>query len=231
MAVFTIADLHLSLGTDKPMDVFGGGWEGYVDKLEKNWRELITPDDTVVIPGDISWAMRLEEVEPDFTFLESLPGKKILGKGNHDYWWTSLSKMKSFISAKGFSSISFLYNNAFACDNIIICGSRGWMIDGTESFDKKIQEREAGRLKMSLTQGEKLCKSGQKPTVFLHYPPVWRGNVCEPIMETLKEHGITDVYYGHLHGVKKDSVTTLYEGIKMTIVSADFIKFRPISVE
>jgi len=231
MAVFAISDLHLSLGTDKPMDVFGGNWDGYVEKLEKNWRECILPEDTVVIPGDISWAMKLTETVNDFRFLESLPGEKLIGKGNHDYWWSSVTKMSAFCDEMGFGSIKFLYNNAYVREGIVICGSRGWMIDGSDDADKKIQEREGIRLRISLEEAKKVCADGQIPTVFLHYPPVHRGKVCEPIMDALREYGIRHIYYGHLHGIKKDSLTYLYDNIRMTPISADLINFKPVLVE
>ena len=231
MSVFAISDLHLSLTTNKPMDVFGGNWDRYVEKLKENWQNTISPDDTVVIPGDISWAMTLEEAEEDFKFIEQLNGKKIIGKGNHDYWWNSVTKMTAFFEKIGVKTISLLHNNAFLCEDIIICGSRGWMIDDKEAFDRKIQEREAGRLRLSLEAAKKIQNNNQDIYVFLHYPPSHRGAVCEPIVDVLKEYEIKQVYYGHLHGIPKDSVTYMVENIKTTIISSDFLKFTPLLIK
>ncbi len=160
MAIYTIADTHLSLTTDKPMDIFGSRWENYIEKLTNGWKSAVTDEDTVVIPGDISWGMNLEEALEDFRFLESLPGKKLLGKGNHDYWWTSLTKMNAFFEENGLTTLKFLYNNAYSCEDINICGSRGWYVDKNNSpkntdYDK-IVSREAARLELSLSAA--VCK-------------------------------------------------------------------------
>ncbi|HBL83621.1 MAG: serine/threonine protein phosphatase [Clostridiales bacterium GWF2_38_85] len=232
MSVFAISDLHLSLTTNKPMDIFGGNWDNYVEKLKTNWQSIVSPDDTVVIPGDISWAMMLEEAGEDLKFIDELNGKKIIGKGNHDYWWTSITKMNAFLDKIGVKTVSFLHNNAFLCEDIIICGSRGWMIDDKEAFDRKIQEREAGRLRLSLEAAKKLNKNDRSEIiVFLHYPPSHKGAVCIPIVGVLKEYGIRQVYYGHLHGIPKDSVTYMVDDIKTTIISSDFLKFKPLLVK
>ena len=148
MALYAIADLHLSLGTDKPMDVFRG-WENYVERLEKNWRALVTEEDTVVIAGDISWGMRLEETVQDFTFLESLPGKKLLLKGNHDYWWSTRSKIEAFFAAQGFCSMELVFNSAVRVGDITVCGTRGWLYNAETPEDRKIVARENGRLTLS----------------------------------------------------------------------------------
>ena len=167
MALFVTADIHLSLGTDKPMDIFRG-WQDYMLRIENNWRRLITDDDTVVIAGDISWAMKLENTDADFSFLHSLPGKKIIIKGNHDYWWNTKKKMDEYIAAKDFSSISILFNNAYAFGNYAICGTRGWSYDCPQS-EQTVLLRECGRLRASLDAGKAL---GLEPIVFLHYPPL-----------------------------------------------------------
>lgn len=228
MSIFTIADTHLSFSSDKPMDIFGG-WSDYVQRLEENWRRLITDEDTVVIPGDISWAMSLEGAEADFSFLHSLPGKKIILKGNHDYWWTTKKKMDSFLAEKGFDTISILHNNAFRVGDYVLCGTRGWFYDAEKSADMKVLLREASRLERSIEEGEKL--EGEI-IVFLHYPPVMQMGKCEEIFSVLEKHGIKRCYYGHLHGEStRRSVTETVDGVKLSLVSADFLSFCPQLVE
>ena len=228
MSLFAIADLHLSFGTDKPMDVFKG-WDNYVERLEENWRRLIGPEDTVVIPGDISWAMSLEEAKEDFAFLHALPGKKLVGKGNHDYWWCTKRKMDTFLADCGFDSIEILFNNAFAVDSIAVCGTRGWFFDAAKTEDRKILLREAGRLRLSIEEAK---KTGLTPVVFLHYPPLYGDEVCEEIMEVLREHEIRRVYYGHIHGPGyRRAVTVLYGGMDFRLISCDYLGFRPVLVE
>lgn len=228
MSIFAIADTHLSFSCEKPMDIFHG-WSDYVSRIEGNWRNLVTEDDTVVIPGDISWAMSLKEAEADFRFINSLPGKKIILKGNHDYWWTTKRKMDSFLSEKGFDSISILHNNAFRIDDYTLCGTRGWFFDAEKSADMKVLLREASRLERSIEEGEKL---GGEIIVFLHYPPVMQTGKCEEIFEVLKKHNIKRCYYGHLHGEStKRSVSETVDGVKLSLISADFLSFCPHLVE
>lgn len=228
MALYAIADLHLSLGTDKPMDIFKG-WQDYSERLEKNWRALITDDDTVVIAGDISWAMKLEECFEDFSFLESLPGIKILLKGNHDYWWTTKKKIDEYLKANNFSSIRILFNNSFVVDGVTICGSRGWCYDAGSDADVKIINREVGRLKLSLDSADKADKP---PIVFLHYPPVYGDYECSEIIDALKSYNIKECYYGHLHGAHthKCATTGLYKDINMHLISTDYVDFMPVLV-
>lgn len=228
MAVYAIADLHLSLGTDKPMDIFSG-WTDYVNRLENNWRRLITDNDTVVIAGDISWAMKLEECYEDFKFINSLPGKKILLKGNHDYWWGTKKKMDAYLIENKFDTIEILFNNAFVRDGIAICGTRGWNYESTSNEDVRILSREIGRLNMSIDEAK---KSGCEPVVFLHYPPVYDTIVCREIIDALKAQGIKRCYYGHLHGANthKHAVVGDYEGIKLNLISCDFTEFYPVPV-
>ena len=185
MAIFAIGDMHLSLGGDKPMDVFPG-WEGYLPKLEANWRKLIAPGDTVVLVGDTSWAMNLKDTREDFAFLQSLPGEKWILKGNHDYWWTTRAKMERFLADNGFTSLHILHNNACTVDGISLCGTRGWPFDDTAAQDAKVMAREAGRLRMSLSaagEGEKWA--------FLHYPPVYPGACARELVDVLREFGVT----------------------------------------
>lgn len=226
MAIFVIADLHLSLGAaDKPMDVFEG-WQGYLPKLERNWRTLIAPEDTVVLPGDISWAMSLEDTREDFAFLNALPGKKIILKGNHDYWWTTLNKMNRFLEANGFDTLQILHNTAIQAEGVFLCGTRGWMSDVQGPEDEKILNREIGRLRMSLEaagEGEKLA--------FLHYPPLYPGQMEGGLANLLKEFGVSRCFYGHLHGVSiRYAVQGEHDGVDYRLISADALKFCPYKI-
>lgn len=228
MALYAIADLHLSLGTDKPMDIFKG-WQDYKERLEKNWRALVNDDDTVVVAGDISWAMKLEECYEDFKFLDSLPGVKILIKGNHDYWWATKKKIDEYLEQNNFNTIKILFNNSFVVDGINICGSRGWYYDADTQADIKVINREVGRLKLSL---DSVKDKDVTPVVFLHYPPVYSELECQEIMDTLVSYGIKECYYGHLHGVHthRNAVIGDYKGINMHLISCDFVDFMPILV-
>jgi len=235
MSLFSIADLHLSLSANKPMDVFGSRWKDYTEKIEKNWRAVVSEEDTVIVPGDISWAMSLQEAAEDFAFLHALPGKKLIGKGNHDYWWATMTKMKAFTAEHGFTSIDFLYNNAFACEDYIVCGTRGWYVEerlqnAKENADyEKIVAREAARLELSLKEAESLRGSSVAPIlVYLHFPPVFRSFVCEELLTVLHAHQIRHCYFGHIHGTYNVPRCTEYEGISMTLISADFLNFIPM---
>ncbi len=228
MALYAIADLHLSLGTDKPMDVFKG-WQDYKNRLENNWRALISDEDTVVVAGDISWAMKLEECYEDFCFINSLPGTKIFLKGNHDYWWSTKKKIEEFLSTNNFDTIKILFNNSFTVDGITICGSRGWYYDADTQADVKIISREVGRLKLSL---DSVTENKNVPIVFLHYPPVYAQLECKEIMQTLIDYGIKECYYGHLHGshTHRNAVIGNYKDINMHLISCDFVDFMPVLV-
>lgn len=225
MSLFAIADLHLSLGTDKPMDIFRG-WDGYEKRLEENWRKLITHNDTVVIPGDISWAMKLSDTFEDFRFINGLPGKKLFLKGNHDYWWDTRRKMEMYLKENGFDTIEIVFNSAYAADGYAVCGTRGWFYDAETDSDKKVLNREVGRLRTSLDEA---LKTGLEPVVFLHYPPVFGNQRCDDILSVLKEYGIKKCYYGHLHGTNaaRKAVTGDFEGVKFRLISSDYLKFMP----
>ena len=228
MALYAIADLHLSLGTDKPMDIFSG-WNDYVERLEKNWKSLITQDDTVVIPGDISWAMKLEEFYEDFNFIDKLPGKKIFLKGNHDYWWATKSKIDAFLSENGFESVSVLFNNSYLIDGFSVCGTRGWFLESESDNDVKVLNRELGRLRASLQKGKEL---GGELVAFLHYPPIYGNQKCFEITDILLEYKVKKCYYGHIHGAS--NIRKAFEGdcdgIDYRLVSCDKLKFMPILV-
>ncbi len=224
MAVFTIGDTHLSFGTDKPMDIFRG-WTDYTDRLAAAWKSIVTENDTVVIPGDISWAMSLEKALPDLQFLDSLPGTKIIGKGNHDYWWETMRKMTNFIAQHELTTIQILFNNAYRADDFAVCGTRGWFFDAETENVEKILNREAGRLRMSIAAAKEL---GGEPIVFLHYPPVHEGKICKEIFDVLKEENIRRCYFGHLHGIQHGKYDTFeHDGIRFSLVAADFLSFCP----
>lgn len=237
MSLYAIADLHLSTlkSTDKSMEVFGRAWADYIKRIENNWRRLVTDEDTVVIPGDISWALALEESESDFRFLESLPGKKILGKGNHDFWWCTMRKHEQFFEKIGVKSISFLFNNAHAVGDYIVAGTRGWYNDedarnAPDNTDfEKLTNREALRLRASLNEAKRIKEEfpEKEIIVFMHFPPFWNGKASDSLIEILKEFGIKSVYYGHIHGNYTVEPTFVYEGIRMSIVSADYLNFIP----
>ena len=225
MSLFAIADLHLSLGEDKPMDVFSG-WNDYVERLEENWRKLVTDDDTVVIAGDISWAMKLEETVTDFKFINSLPGKKIILKGNHDYWWGTKSKIEKLLEEYELNTISVLFNNSYTYGDYAICGTRGWFLENDTPEDIKVLNREVGRLRMSI---DSALETGKEPIVFLHYPPYYRGIECAEIMDVLLEYQIKRCYYGHIHGKRnfRFAYEGDYKGITFTLISGDRIGFMP----
>ena len=227
MSLFVIADLHLSLSADKPMDIFGG-WEDYVERLENNWQRKIKPDDTVVIPGDISWAMNLEQSYKDFEFIEKLNGKKIILKGNHDYWWNTKNKMEIFFAKKGFSTINILHNDHYEYNGFGICGSRGWISESSEPGDKKVLAREAGRLTLSI---ESALKARLEPVVFLHYPPIFGNSYNYEILEVLHKYGIKWCFYGHIHGKGGDyALNGCRDGINYRLISSDYLQFDPLDI-
>lgn len=228
MALFVIADLHLSLGADKPMDVFRG-WHDHVQRLEQNWRSLVKPEDTVVIAGDISWAMKLEETVKDFSFIHSLPGQKLLLKGNHDYWWSTRSKIDKFFQENGWDTLHVLHNCAYRVENKVVCGTRGWLYNSETEEDRKIVSREAGRLSASITQAKAL---GGELVAFLHYPPVYDGMECRELLEILCENGIRQCYFGHIHGqyAAKKALVGSYKGVGMHLISCDYVNFTPVLV-
>lgn len=227
MALFVMADTHLSFATGKPMDIFGSRWTDHPKKIAENWKKLVSPEDTVVIPGDISWGMSLAEAEEDLRFLHLLPGRKILSKGNHDYWWQTSAKLRTFFAEKGFTSLEILYNNALSADGFRICGTRGWYSEAASpgSADyRKIVLREAGRLRRSLSCRE---AEGEETLAFLHFPPVFGNFVCRELVDALHEGGVRRCFYGHMHGQYGLPRHTEFEGIRFTLVSADYLSFTP----
>lgn len=229
MSLFAIADLHLSLNGEKPMDVFRG-WQNYVQRLEDNWRRVVREGDTVVVAGDISWAMKLEDTLEDFRFLHSLPGEKILLKGNHDYWWSTRSKIDQFLEANGFSDMKVLFNCAYQAEGKALCGTRGWLYNSETAEDKKIVAREAGRLSMSLAQAKKL---GGELVAFLHYPPVYDDMECRELLDLLADNQVSQCYFGHIHGqnAAQKALVGAYKGVRMHLVSADYVQFCPVRIK
>ena len=240
MAIYVIGDLHLSTNasTNKSMEKFGRRWLGYTEKLRKNWEAVVTSEDTVVIPGDISWAMKLEESLSDFQFIESLPGTKLIGKGNHDFWWSTVSKMNVFFQEHTIHSIQILNNNAYLVENQVICGTRGWFLDEKQqvtvgSVDyEKIINREVIRLRLSLDSAVLLQKEHEAATgfvapisVFLHFPPVWLDFICRPFVDILHEYGNPSCYFGHIHGMYNTPKEFDFEGISMHLISSDAMDF------
>lgn len=223
MALFALGDPHLSLGSNKPMDVFGGAWDGYVEKLAAGFG-IVKPEDTVVLCGDISWGMSLDEARQDFAFLDALPGRKLLLKGNHDYWWTTAAKMSRFFTEHGFDTLEILHNNCHFYGDVALCGTRGWFYEeDQQGHNEKVFNRELIRLEASLKaagEREKLC--------FLHYPPCYEGYTCPEIIALLERYGVKTCYYGHLHGGShRLAVEGERGGVDYRLVSADYLHFVP----
>lgn len=226
MAIYTIGDLHLSLGCEKPMDIFPG-WQGYMEKLERHWNTLVRPEDTVVLAGDTSWAMKLEDAVADFSFLQRLPGQKLLLKGNHDYWWTTVKKMERFLQENGFDSLHILHNNSILVEGLAVCGTRSWMFDVGEAHDEKVMNRELGRLRASLDAAQE----GAERVAFLHYPPVYPNANAQQVIDLLKEYNVKRCFYGHLHGnAIRFAVQGMVDGIEYRLISADALAFCPYKI-
>lgn len=228
MSLFAISDLHLPIGVDKPMDVFGREWDNYVERLKENWQSNVGKDDIVVMPGDFSWATYLEQAIPDFNFVQQLNGKKIILKGNHDYWWETMNKLNNYLDQNNFDSFSILNNNSFEYDDVSICGNRGWtQPQSTLSEDYKIFSREVIRLRLSLES----AKNKDNIYVFTHFPPLTVNGGDTPISELMKEFGVKKCFYGHLHaGSKKYACQGTYGGIEYKLVSADGLGFNPYKI-
>ena len=227
MALYAIGDLHLCLGAPKPMDIFGGAWEGYMEKLKKGI-SCIGPEDTTVLLGDLSWALSLDDAQADFAWIDLIPGRKIILKGNHDYWWSTAAKFYQFCNKHGFKNQFILNNNHFEYDGYAICGTRGWFFEEEKSkeHDEKVFKRELIRLETSLKSAGDLPK-----IVFLHYPPRYKGYSCEPILELLQRYDVRSCYYGHLHSASHAlAVEGLWDGVEYRLVSADKLNFLPYPV-
>jgi predicted phosphohydrolase len=225
MSLFVIGDTHLSLSVDKPMDIFKG-WTDYVDRLKSNWNSIVDEGDSVVIPGDISWAMNFEQAEKDFRFLnDELNGTKYILKGNHDYWWNTMRKMNAFLEENGFDKIKIIHNNAYQVEGFVLAGTRGWFYDDVAGDIDKIILREAMRLKTSLTEVQKL--EGEL-VAFLHYPPINENQQCKEILDVLYSFPVKQCFFGHLHGFVAPGCASIEEnGVKFNLASADYLRFTP----
>ena len=227
MALYAIGDLHLCLGAEKPMDIFGGAWVGYMDKLQQGL-SVLKPEDTLVLLGDLSWALELSQATADFAWINEIPGRKIILKGNHDYWWSTATKFYNFCEQNGFRDMFILNNNHYEYGDVAICGTRGWFFEEDRSgeHDEKVFRRELIRLETSLqSAGDK------QKMVFLHYPPRYKGYECREILELLQKYAVRNCFYGHLHGASHGlAMQGLWDGIDYRLVSADKLDFRPYLV-
>lgn len=227
--LYAIGDLHLSFEANKPMDVFGPLWKNYTERLEQGFSKL-TNDDVCVICGDVTWSMSLEKSLEDFKFIDRLPGKKIILKGNHDYWWSTATKVYRFFEQNDITTIKILHNNCFFYNDAAICGTRGWFYEeesGNES-DRKIMSRELMRLERSLQLAEN-CK---EKLCFFHYPPLYNNYVCNEIIDILKKYRVESCWYGHIHGHgHKFAVCGVVDGIEYNMVSADYLGFEPVLIK
>ena len=234
MSIFVIGDLHLSFNNPKPMDIFGENWAGHEEKIKNNWIENVIENDLVILPGDFSWETYLSDTKKDFEYLNNLPGKKLLLKGNHDYWWTTLNSMRTFLKENNFTNIDFLYNNSYEFDNKIICGTRGWSIIDEET-DKKLINRELIRLEISLQEGINKFGTDKEIIVFMHYPPITKAKIVAEeemqFVKLMKKYNVKRCYYGHLHGASiNDAVQGNIEGIDFKLVSADGLDFNLLKI-
>ena len=234
MSIYTIGDLHLSFRENKPMDIFGENWANHEQKIKEDWLKKVKEEDLVVLPGDFSWATYLKDTDLDFEYINNLPGKKLLLKGNHDYWWTTLNKLRTFIEEEKFSNIDFIYNNAYEFENKIIVGTRGWSFGESEE-DKKIAKREAMRLELSINEGKKKYGEEKEIIAFMHYPPIINSHIAknEPsdYVKVMQKYGIKKCFYGHLHSTSiQEAVEGNYFGIEFKLVSADGVDFKLIQI-
>lgn len=227
MALYAIGDLHLCLGAPKPMDIFGGAWVGYMDKLKEGF-SVVGPEDTTILMGDLSWALDLQDAKADFAWINEIPGRKIILKGNHDYWWSTVKKFDGFCQENGFEDFHILHNNHFEYEGIAICGTRGWFFEEERSgqHDEKVFKRELLRLEASLQSAGVLPKM-----VFLHYPPRYKGYECQEILDLLKRYEVRNCYYGHLHGASHGLAQEgMWDGVTFRLLSADRLNFKPYCI-
>ena len=234
MSIYVIGDLHLSFSQNKPMDIFGKNWEKHDEKIKNDWLSKVKKEDCVVLPGDFSWATYIEDAYLDFKYLNELPGKKILLKGNHDYWWTTVTSMKKFLEDNKFCNIDFLYNNSLEYEDKIFVGTRGWSFQESENSRKMIN-RENQRLELSIQDAIKKYGNNKEIIAFLHYPPLISKNLlennCLEFYKTLKKYNIKRCYYGHLHGKSHaEAVIGNVEGIDFNLVSADYLDFKLLKI-
>ena len=222
MAIYAISDLHLGISSGKPMDIFGPKWENYLEILKENWQSTVAPDDLVLVPGDSSWAMYISEAEEDFRFIHQLNGIKLISKGNHDYWWETLSKLNKYVDEKGFSTIRFMHNSVYVHEGVAICAAKGYPDNGKTEEDEKFYRREVSRLQLSLDMAKKT--DAKVIYVMLHYPPMLQSDFAR----LMEEYGVSRCFYGHLHGAShKMAHEGLFGGVEYNLVSADYLQFKP----
>ena len=225
MAIYAISDLHLSFNTDKPMDIFG--WKDSEDKIKDNWNKKVTDNDLVLLPGDFSWELKLQDTYKDFKYLSELPGKKLLLKGNHDYWWTTLKSMREFLQKSEFNNIDFLYNNSYEYENKIIAGTRGWNLIEETPDDEKIKKREVIRLENSIKCGIQNFGADKEIIACMHYPPITKENIESEFTKVLEKYNVKKCIYGHLHGKSQlNAIEGIYNGIEYKMVSCDYTNFE-----
>ena len=231
MSIYVIGDLHLSFSENKPMNIFGDNWSGHEEKIKKDWIEKVTDNDLVILPGDFSWSMKLEDTEKDLEFINSLPGKKLLLKGNHDYWWNTVTKMRNFLKEKNLKNIDFIYNQGYVFENYIISGTRGWSLLDEEK-DEKIINRELARLEASIKDGlQKAGKDNKQLIAFMHYPPISNTKILNneevEFVKIMKKYNVKKCFYAHLHGTSiKEAFEGEFQGIEFKLVSADGLDFK-----
>lgn len=236
MSIYVIGDLHLPFGEDKPMDIFGEKWQGYTEKLKEDWKYKVKPEDTVILAGDFSWATYLKNTYKDFEYINNLPGRKILLKGNHDYWWTTIKSMKQYLEENKFQNIEFLHNNSFCIENRIIVGTRGWALLDTENSSKMIK-RESLRLELSIKDAIQKYGADKERICIMHYPPLTKTKMKNEytydseFLDVMKKYNIKKCYYGHLHGNShKDAVEGDVDGITYRLISADYLDFKLVQI-
>lgn len=235
MSIYVIADLHLSFKNPKPMNIFGDNWENHEQKIKEDWQKKVTDEDLVILPGDFSWAMNLEDTYLDFKYLNELPGKKILLKGNHDYWWTTMNKMREFLKENNFDTIDFLYNNSYLFEDVILTGTRGWTLNDLEG-EAKILNRELGRLELSINEGISNFGEDKPIYVFMHYPPITNSAILNKselkFVQVMKKYKVQKCMYGHLHSHShKDAIEGNIEGIEFSLISADYLDFKLMKIK
>ena len=231
MSIYAIGDLHLSFANPKPMNIFGNNWNNHEEKIKLDWISKVKEEDTVVLPGDFSWAMNLKDTKKDFEYINNLPGRKIMSKGNHEYWWTTVTNIKKFLKENNFSNIDFLYNNSIEVEDKLICGTRGWNLNLESETSNKIITREEIRLENSIQDA--INKNLDKEIiVFMHYPPIIKQNLNTGFFKILKKYNIKRCYYAHLHGNSiKEALNGVYDGIEFKLVSADGLDFKLLKVD
>lgn len=229
MSIYAISDLHLSFNTNKPMDIFG--WNNYEEKISQDWRKNVKEEDLVLLTGDFSWEMKLENTYKDFQFINNLPGKKLLLKGNHDLWWTTLKRMREFLKEKEFNNIDFIYNNSYEFENYIIAGTRGWNLVSENIDDKKIKDRELLRLENSIIDGMRKYGEDKPIIVCMHYPPLLKELKNSEFTKILEKYNVKYCLYGHLHGKSHMNVFDgNYNNVAYKMVSCDYTGFKLIKI-